>query len=129
MGCTQAERCAGLCGCGLKAVRCLTGFLSRSFENNWNIYKLLAHQKLSKEKVRGWALQGHSHCHPALRGLLNLLHCWGQPAAPHLAELVGLPSCLGSELQAERHGLRLTSRSCAASCLGWRCLAGQFSYS
>lgn len=66
MGCTQAERCAGLCGCGLKAVRCLTGFLSRSFENNWNIYKLLAHQKLSKEKVRGWALQGHSHCHPAL---------------------------------------------------------------
>lgn len=27
-------------------------FLSRSFENNWKIYKLLAHQKVSKEKVR-----------------------------------------------------------------------------
>ena len=30
----------------------MTRFLSRSFENNWNIYKLLAHQKISKEKVR-----------------------------------------------------------------------------
>lgn len=30
----------------------MTGFLCRSFENNWNIYKLLAHQKVSKEKVR-----------------------------------------------------------------------------
>lgn len=30
----------------------MTRFLSRSFENNWNIYKLLAHQKVSKEKVR-----------------------------------------------------------------------------
>lgn len=27
-------------------------FLSRSFENNWKIYKLLAHQKISKEKVK-----------------------------------------------------------------------------
>lgn len=25
----------------------------RSFENNWNIYKLLAHQKPAQEKVRG----------------------------------------------------------------------------
>lgn len=33
------------------AVPCMTRFLSRSFENNWNIYKLLAHQKISKEKV------------------------------------------------------------------------------
>lgn len=31
----------------------MTGFPSRSFENNWNIYKLLAHQKVSTEKVRG----------------------------------------------------------------------------
>lgn len=42
------------CGCGLWlwASWCMTGFRSRSFENNWNIYKLLAHQKVSKEKVR-----------------------------------------------------------------------------
>lgn len=32
-------------------------FLSRSFENNWKIYKLLAHQKVSKEKVRKRAEQ------------------------------------------------------------------------
>uniref|UniRef100_A0A8C5ZEF7 Phosphofructokinase, liver type n=1 Tax=Marmota marmota marmota TaxID=9994 RepID=A0A8C5ZEF7_MARMA len=31
----------------------------RSFENNWNIYKLLAHQKLSKEKVRRGSRAGH----------------------------------------------------------------------
>lgn len=31
---------------------CTVFFLSRSFENNWKIYKLLAHQKVSKEKVR-----------------------------------------------------------------------------
>lgn len=30
----------------------IVSFLSRSFENNWKIYKLLAHQKISKEKVR-----------------------------------------------------------------------------
>lgn len=30
----------------------MTRILSRSFENNWNIYKLLAHQKPPKEKVR-----------------------------------------------------------------------------
>lgn len=34
------------------AAPCMTRFLSRSFENNWNIYKLLSHQKISKEKVR-----------------------------------------------------------------------------
>ncbi|XP_012516976.1 PREDICTED: ATP-dependent 6-phosphofructokinase, liver type [Propithecus coquereli] len=34
-----------------RAARGTTGFLSRSFENNWNIYKLLAHQKVSKEKT------------------------------------------------------------------------------
>lgn len=34
------------------AVGFIISFLSRSFENNWKIYKLLAHQKISKEKVR-----------------------------------------------------------------------------
>lgn len=34
------------------AVGFIVSFLSRSFENNWKIYKLLAHQKISKEKVR-----------------------------------------------------------------------------
>lgn len=52
----------------------MTRFLSRSFENNWNIYKLLAHQKVSKEKVRGEPQSPHLAvpsassrlpCHPA----------------------------------------------------------------
>lgn len=52
----------------------LSRFLSRSFENNWNIYKLLAHQKISKEKVRGEPRSPHLAapsassrlpCHPA----------------------------------------------------------------
>lgn len=55
--------------------RRMAGFRSRSFENNWNIYKLLAHQKVSKEKVRcegghlglqgqprGWGLPGVGLC-------------------------------------------------------------------
>lgn len=82
----------------------MTGFLSRSFENNWNIYKLLAHQKVSKEKVRWCEPQdpwvpvtsaatsslslGHHHCPP-----------WGPPArgvgvCPGSGELRA-PSCLG----------------------------------
>lgn len=32
-------------------MNCTVFFLSRSFENNWKMYKLLAHQKISKEKV------------------------------------------------------------------------------
>lgn len=35
-----------------RAGSCTVSLLSRSFENNWKIYKLLAHQKVSKEKVR-----------------------------------------------------------------------------
>lgn len=85
----------------------MTGFRSRSFENNWNIYKLLAHQKVSKEKVRWCERQTHGCClcsrlaRPLPQGCL-----WGRPAAPaqeagssERPSWAGDPaSCLGSEL-------------------------------
>lgn len=72
------------------AARCLTGFCSRSFENNWNIYKLLAHQKISKEKVR-WCEQQS----PWVR-----VYPWGLPATacPGSRELLAGPAGPGPSL-------------------------------
>lgn len=52
--CTVPSPCCAGCGatcCVLQGRSCMCCLLCRSFENNWNIYKLLAHQKVSKEKV------------------------------------------------------------------------------
>ena len=67
------------------AVLCTTCFLSRSFENNWNIYKLLAHQKISKEKVRA-GCRAHTW-----------LCLWPPPASPPQPGSGNWdpPSCLG----------------------------------
>lgn len=54
----------------------MTGFRSRSFENNWNIYKLLAHQKVSKEKVR-WCGRQSLRAQRALSWL-----SWARPLSP-----------------------------------------------
>lgn len=58
-------------------------FPSRSFENNWNIYKLLAHQKPSKEKVS---------CHCSRLCLLPPTPVWLGRALP---PVWGLSSELG----------------------------------
>lgn len=70
--------------------RCPAGFRSRSFENNWNIYKLLAHQKISKEKVRWCRWQS-----PWVR-----VCPWGLPAAarPGSRELLAGPAGPGPSL-------------------------------
>lgn len=59
----------------------IVSFLSRSFENNWKIYKLLAHQKISKEKVRKRVEPIFCfllpHCYPASWGAEFQVWGWG----------------------------------------------------
>lgn len=51
----------------------------RSFENNWNIYKMLAHQKPAQEKVRESGGTSPPSSPPLLRGAGT---CSGQAAVP-----------------------------------------------
>ena len=80
----------------------MTGFLSRSFENNWNIYKLLAHQKVSKEKVR-WceprdprSLTVTASSPPPLPGSASGLPAFGVRVRPGSRELGASPGSPGT---------------------------------
>lgn len=114
------RRCGPALGWAV-GLRCTVhdGFPSRSFENNWNIYKLLAHQKISKEKVRGACASAGA---PPVRPGPAFLPVWGlscEPRGPCWPLLdPQLPNSLGLSLGLSRarrlsngwRGLRLVHR-------------------
>uniref|UniRef100_A0A8B9QNV6 Phosphofructokinase, liver type n=1 Tax=Anas platyrhynchos TaxID=8839 RepID=A0A8B9QNV6_ANAPL len=69
----------------------------RSFENNWNIYKMLAHQKPAQEKVRESGETSPPSSPPLLRGAGA---CSGQAAVPIVPPLI----CQGHTVYAVNDG-------------------------